>query len=131
MLEDRFKFTMRTMSLLSLKCVARQMICLMIKKEYFFSIADMARDTAVGREHVLIVPSSLTLDVGSAQQAGIAQNDINQQILEVRNRSIKMRHKNIRLNTSHKLESHQFITFSLLCILSSAQKSITLLKKIT
>lgn len=48
----------------------------------------MARDTAVGREHVLIVPSSLTLDGGSPQQSGMAQNDINQQILEVSNTNL-------------------------------------------
>ncbi len=52
-------------------------------KIIFFLVTDMARDTAVGREHVLIVPSSLTLDGGSPQQSGMAQNDINQQILEV------------------------------------------------
>lgn len=50
---------------------------------FSLSVTDMARDTAVGREHVLIVPSSLTLDGGSPQQSGMAQNDINQQILEV------------------------------------------------
>lgn len=44
----------------------------------------MARDSAVGRERILIVPSSLALDNSSNNQhvAG-AQNDLNQQILEV------------------------------------------------
>lgn len=53
------------------------------QKHILFCITDMARDTAVGREHVLIVPSSLTLDGGTPQQSGMAQTDINQQILEV------------------------------------------------
>lgn len=44
----------------------------------------MARDSAVGRERILIVPGSLTLDGGSSQQQpGVPQSDINQQILEV------------------------------------------------
>lgn len=44
----------------------------------------MARDSAVGRERILVVPSSLTLDNTTTNQhvAG-AQNDLNQQILEV------------------------------------------------
>lgn len=72
------------MSLLYEICVIIIVAPQQITNFFPFSVTDMARDTAVGREHVLIVPSSLTLDVGSAQQAGMAQNDINQQILEVR-----------------------------------------------
>lgn len=44
----------------------------------------MARDSAVGRERVLIVPGNLTLENAANQLAGAAQSDINQQILEVR-----------------------------------------------
>lgn len=44
----------------------------------------MARDSAVGRERVLIVPGSLALDAASNQHAGVSQGDINQQIMEVR-----------------------------------------------
>lgn len=43
----------------------------------------MARDSAVGRERVLIVPGNLTLENAANQLAGAAQSDINQQILEV------------------------------------------------
>lgn len=44
----------------------------------------MARDSAVGRERILVVPSSLALDNSSNNQhVGGAQNDLNQQILEV------------------------------------------------
>lgn len=44
----------------------------------------MARDSAVGRERILVVPSSLALDNSSNNQhIGGAQNDLNQQILEV------------------------------------------------
>lgn len=44
----------------------------------------MARDSAVGRERVLVVPGSLALDNTTTNQhvAGV-QNDLNQQILEV------------------------------------------------
>lgn len=44
----------------------------------------MARDSAVGRERVLIVPGNLTLENAANQLADAAQSDINQQILEVR-----------------------------------------------
>lgn len=44
----------------------------------------MARDSAVGRERILVVPSSLALDNTTANQhVPGAQNDLNQQILEV------------------------------------------------
>lgn len=43
----------------------------------------MARDSAVGRERVLIVPGNLTLDNAANQHAGGSQTDLNQQILEV------------------------------------------------
>lgn len=43
----------------------------------------MARDSAVGRERILVVPSSLALDNASNQLVAGAQNDLNQQILEV------------------------------------------------
>lgn len=44
----------------------------------------MARDSAVGRERILVVPTSLTLDnTTTNQHVTGAQNDLNQQILEV------------------------------------------------
>lgn len=44
----------------------------------------MARDSAVGRERVLIVPGNLALEnATSNQHGGNPQNDLNQQILEV------------------------------------------------
>lgn len=44
----------------------------------------MARDSAVGRERILVVPSSLALDnTITNQHVTGAQNDLNQQILEV------------------------------------------------
>lgn len=44
----------------------------------------MARDSAVGRERILVVPSSLALDNSSTNQhVASVQNDLNQQILEV------------------------------------------------
>lgn len=44
----------------------------------------MARDSAVGRERILVVPSSLALDnTPNNQHVSGAQNDLNQQILEV------------------------------------------------
>lgn len=44
----------------------------------------MARDSAVGRERILVVPSSLALDNSTTNQhVTSAQNDLNQQILEV------------------------------------------------
>ncbi|XP_037026275.1 histone deacetylase 4 isoform X5 [Bradysia coprophila] len=84
---------------------------------------DMARDTAVGREHVLIVPSGLTLDVGSAQQAGMAQNDINQQILELKKEQEMQKQllwhnfqeKNKQLEMQHKIQlehKYQFAALS-------------------
>lgn len=49
-----------------------------------FIHTEMARDSAVGRERVLVVPGSLALDNTTTNQhvAGV-QNDLNQQILEV------------------------------------------------
>lgn len=44
---------------------------------------EMARDSAVGRERVLVVPGSLALDTSTNQHVAGAQNDLNQQILEV------------------------------------------------
>lgn len=44
---------------------------------------EMARDSAVGRERILVVPGSLALDTTSNQHVTGAQNDLNQQILEV------------------------------------------------
>lgn len=49
----------------------------------FFSFSEMARDSAVGRERVLIVPGSLQLENAANQHTGVPPNDINQQILEV------------------------------------------------
>lgn len=50
---------------------------------YVFRL-EMARDSAVGRERILVVPSSLALDsTASNQLVAGAQNDLNQQILEV------------------------------------------------
>lgn len=46
-------------------------------------ISEMARDSAVGRERVLIVPGSLQLENAANQHTGGPQNDINQQILDV------------------------------------------------
>lgn len=44
----------------------------------------MARDSAVGRERVLVVPGSLALDNSSTNQhVASAQNDLNHQIREV------------------------------------------------
>lgn len=43
----------------------------------------MARDSAVGRERVLIVPGSLALDAASNQHANVPPSDIDQQILQV------------------------------------------------
>lgn len=44
----------------------------------------MARDSAVGRERILVVPTSLALDNSTTNQhVTSAQNDLNQQILEV------------------------------------------------
>lgn len=44
----------------------------------------MARDSAVGRERILVVPSSLALDNSATNQhVASVQNDLNQQILEV------------------------------------------------
>lgn len=44
----------------------------------------MARDSAVGRERVLIVPGSLALDPASNQHVNVSSpSDINHQIMEV------------------------------------------------
>lgn len=50
----------------------------------FFSAnnTEMARDSAVGRERVLVVPGSLALD-NTNQHVASAQNDLNHQIREV------------------------------------------------
>lgn len=55
-----------------------------VKLPIFFCYLEMARDSAVGRERILVVPTSLALDNTTANQhvAG-AQNELNQQILEV------------------------------------------------
>lgn len=55
-----------------------------VKLFHFVFCSEMARDSAVGRERILVVPSSLALDNTTANQhvAG-AQNELNQQILEV------------------------------------------------
>lgn len=45
-------------------------------------IIDMARDTFVGRERVLIIPSSISLE-GDTSQTSVVPNDINHQIMEV------------------------------------------------
>lgn len=50
-----------------------------------FYCLEMARDSAVGRERILVVPSSLALDnTTTNQHVTGAQNDLNHQILEVR-----------------------------------------------
>lgn len=47
-------------------------------------ITEMARDSAVGRERILVVPGSLTLDNSTTNQHVVSvRNDLNQQILEV------------------------------------------------
>lgn len=56
-----------------------------VKLSIFFCCLEMARDSAVGRERILVVPSSLALDnTTTNQHVTGAQNDLNQQILEVR-----------------------------------------------
>lgn len=50
----------------------------------------MARDSAVGRERVLIVPGNLTLENAANHLADAAQSDINQQILEVRSLALSI-----------------------------------------
>lgn len=55
------------------------------KSDFLLLFAEMARDSAVGRERILVVPSSLALDNTTANQHVTgAQNELNQQILEVR-----------------------------------------------
>lgn len=46
-------------------------------------IVEMPCDAGVGRERVLIVPTSLSLDGAASQQGIVQQSDLNQQILEV------------------------------------------------
>lgn len=72
-----------------------------------FLLAEMARDSAVGRERVLIVPGSLALDSAPNQHAGASQNELNQQILEVST-----------LRTSSLIPSSYFYSF---CIASKKQ----------
>lgn len=55
----------------------------LIMNDLLLCISEMARDSAVGRERVLIVPGSLQLENAANQHTGVPQNDINQQILEV------------------------------------------------
>lgn len=43
----------------------------------------MARDSAVGRDRILIVPGNLALDNSATQHGGGAPTDLNQQIIEV------------------------------------------------
>lgn len=45
---------------------------------------EMARDSAVGRERVLIVPGTLNLENSTNQHSGAPPTDLNQQILEVK-----------------------------------------------
>lgn len=65
----------------------------------------MARDSAVGRERILLVPSSLALDnTTTNQHVADAQNDLNQQILEVRLNVFSaffLSNQTVRLNFSH------------------------------
>lgn len=50
----------------------------------FFPPVDMARDSAVGHERILVVPGGLALDNSATNQHVTgAQKDLNQQILEV------------------------------------------------
>lgn len=51
---------------------------------HFLCCLEIARDSAVGRERILVVPSSLALDsTPTNQHVAGAQNELNQQILEV------------------------------------------------
>lgn len=58
--------------------------CFFFGSIQFLLHIEMARDSAVGRERVLVVPGSLALDNSSTNQhVASAQNDLNHQIREV------------------------------------------------
>lgn len=75
----------------------------------------MARDSAVGRDRVLIVPNSLALDNASSQHPNVPQTDINQQILEVSLRSRFL----LRFSSSTQQNSKQNYSFTIpsICII--------------
>ncbi|XP_031625009.1 histone deacetylase 4 isoform X4 [Contarinia nasturtii] len=79
---------------------------------------EMARDSAVGRERILVVPSSLALDnTTTNQHVNSAQNDLNQQILELKKEQELQKQmlwhtfqeKNKQLELQHKWQlEHKF-----------------------
>lgn len=131
MVFSTFLFLIRTKFFFSFSILTEWIICLFFLSSniaiikcltffFFLYLTEMARDSAVGRERILVVPSSLALDNSTTNQhVTSAQNDLNQQILEVSQsfilfRCVYLYHGRLYLECALKV-SNVFVIWSRIC----------------